>query len=64
MTNMFVRFPRDGVWQSVEIDTLTDAELVTFFCQQDPDTVRRWAIDLAIWIRDHVQVIPDEPADA
>ena len=58
MTGMHITFPRDNVWQRLEIDMLSDAELVTFFCQQDPDTVRRWAVDLAAWIRDHGQEAP------
>lgn len=44
-----VRIQRDGAWQSVDFDTLTDAELEAF-CEVhggDPLTGWRWARTLA-----------------
>ncbi len=64
MTGYFVRIERDGKWQAVELDKMTDAELSTFFEGQErnnPPSVRTWAIALAKWIRDNVGEDPPGP---
>lgn len=54
-TGAFVRVVRDGRGMSLDIATLTNEELETFFAERtDPEELRRWAIFLAKWIRDHV----------
>lgn len=53
-TGFYVRVQRDGKWQNVELDALTDEELRAFFGDQSGDRCRTWAIALAAWIRDHV----------
>jgi hypothetical protein len=54
MTSAYVRVYRDGKWQPIEIDQLTDAELAAF-----ADTMKedgwKWAKFLAAWIRDNVK---------
>jgi hypothetical protein len=57
MTGFFVRIQRDDKWQSIELDQLTDAELCKFFHDSDMSPVQ-WAIALAKWIRNNVQVQP------
>jgi hypothetical protein len=51
MTGMMVRVCRDGVWQNVEIDELTDLEFEVL----DERLDHEWAVALAKWIRDHVK---------
>jgi hypothetical protein len=58
MTGAFVRIERDGRWQDVEIDQLTDPELERFLAAQDAHQLRRWPRLLARWIRDRVQEAP------
>ena len=53
MTGAFVRIKRDGKWQNIEIDQLTDNELESFFLEH-PEAGLKWAIVLAKWIRDNV----------
>lgn len=64
MTSAYVRIQRDGKWQNVEFDCLTDAELDEFR-EGHADAGWRWAIYLAKFIRD--KVAPDytaqEPPD-
>jgi len=54
MTGYFVRIERDGKWQPVEVDQMTDQELEAFF-SDSRETARRWAIVLAKWIRENVK---------
>ena len=51
MTGAYVRILRDGKWDNIEIDQMTDEELDQFL---KPDDSKRWAVFLAKWIRDHV----------
>ena len=53
MTNAFVRMKRDGKWQSIEIDHLTDKELITL-AEDQPTEGWVWAMFLVMWIRDNV----------
>lgn len=59
MTGYFIRVEREGKFESVEIDQMTDAELKTLFEDQDKKdngiSTRAWAITLAKWIRDNVR---------
>ena len=54
MTGAYVRIQRDGKWQAVEIDQLTDAELEQFAQRQGQDGWK-WAKFLATWIRNNVK---------
>lgn len=55
MTGIYVRVMRDGAWQSLEVDTLTDGELSAWARQRAHDDIGwAWAVRLAAWIRDHV----------
>lgn len=54
MTEAYVRINRDGKWQSIEIEKLTDQELEEFEKSQ-PDDGWKWARYLARWIRDNVK---------
>jgi hypothetical protein len=61
MTGFYVRIEREGKFQPVEIDQMTDAELSKFFESQErdnPPSSRAWAIALAKWIRDNVAESP------
>ena len=55
MTGIFVRIERDGRWQLLEFDQLTDAEMVAFIKTQPLTEGWSWAFRLAAWIRDHVE---------
>lgn len=55
MTNIFIRVYRDGQWQSVEFDQLTDQELKDYAASQPKDSGWAWAIALAQWIRENVK---------
>ncbi len=52
-TGAFVRVERDGKWQNIEIDQLTDDELIDF-AEKHPHVGWKWAMVLAKWIRDNV----------
>jgi hypothetical protein len=54
MTGAYIRFCRDGTWQNIEVDQLTDAELDEFEKQSAADGWT-WAKFLAKWIRDNVK---------
>ena len=54
MTSAYVRICRDGEWQAVEFDQLTDAELQDFAAKM-PDDGWKWAKFLAAWIRDNIR---------
>ena len=56
MTGTYVRIERDGKWQSIEIDQLTDAELDTFAAANHQlERGWTWAKFLAKWIRDNIK---------
>lgn len=55
MTGAYLRVQRDGTWMNVEIDLMTDSELEAL-AERQPDRGWTWAIFLARWIRDNVQV--------
>ena len=53
MTGVYVKIERDGRWQNVEIDQLTDDEMVTL-AKALPTKGWVFATFLAAWIRDNV----------
>lgn len=63
MTGAYVRIERNGKWQPIEIDELTDIEL-EWFSAQLPNDGWKWAKFLAAWIRDNVHTEPDLPKEA
>lgn len=58
-TGAYVRIKRDGGFENVEIDQLTDIELAELSKEQ-PNRGWFWAIFLAKWIRDNVNVATEE----
>jgi hypothetical protein len=60
MTGLKVPVCRGKRWQRVEIETLSDAELLALAADADPE--RGWAVAccLASWIRDNVRLVPWE----
>jgi hypothetical protein len=54
MTGAYVRIYREGSWQAVEFDQLTDSEM-NEFADRLPDDGWKWAKFLAQWIRDQVK---------
>ena len=55
MIEAYVRIKRNGEWQNLEIDKLTDAELEKYFQDSPKHKVVAWATFLAGWIRDNVK---------
>jgi hypothetical protein len=53
MTGIYVRIERDGRWQSVEFEDLTEAEMGAFIRERPASDGWAWAIRLAGWIREH-----------
>lgn len=63
MTGAYVRIQRNGKWENVEIDQLTDFELAEFAKSQPVEKGWAWTIWLAGWIRNNVkqtQYVEDE----
>ena len=58
MTGLLVPVCRSGRWQRVEIETLSNDELLALAADADPE--RGWPVAccLASWIRDHVHPVP------
>jgi hypothetical protein len=58
MTGLLVPVKRAGRWLRVEIETLSNDELLALAADADPE--RGWPVAamLAAWIRDHVCPIP------
>lgn len=54
MTGAYVRIQRDGKWQAIEFDQLTDSEMDSF-AKMMPEDGWVWAKFMAKWIRDNVQ---------
>ena len=56
MTGFYVRVLRDGRWQSIEIDQLSDKELDEFISSkiEGQEDGWSWVRALAIWVRDNV----------
>lgn len=66
MTGYFVRVERNGRWQNLEIETLTDAELdalQTIEISHHGSSGWQWTKALAKWIRDNVPTPPPDPPD-
>lgn len=58
MTGLYLRVLRDGKYQNIEMDQLTDAEFTELEEQRKDDAPGigwRFAISLAKWIRDNVK---------
>ena len=53
MTGAYIRIQRNGIWQPIEIDQLTDGELDDFAETQSAEGWK-WAKFLAKWIRDNI----------
>ena len=54
MTGAYLRILRDGKWESIEFDQLTDEEMDTF-AKALPDDGWKWAKFLGSWIRDNIK---------
>jgi len=54
MTGAYVRIQRDGKWENIEFDQLTDEEMEGFAQSQSGFDGWRWAKFLAKWIRDNI----------
>lgn len=54
MTGAYVRVQRDGRWQNVEYDQLTDEELEQWMAEMDADEARKWLRFSVKWMRDNV----------
>jgi hypothetical protein len=61
MTNAPVRVQRNGEWENIDIDQLTDAELDAFAAGCEP-MGWRWAKFLAKWSRENVKLARNAPA--
>lgn len=55
MTNIPIRILRDGKWQPVDIDEMTDQELMEVASSWTVTQAGSFAITLAKWIRDNVK---------
>jgi hypothetical protein len=67
LTGFFLRIKRDGEYQNVEIDQMTEAELEDWAKQQrefNRSGGFRWAIGLATWIRLNVRESSTGPVAA
>ena len=42
MTNAYVRIMREGIWQNVEIEYLTDGERLELFKESSTEDVLKW----------------------
>jgi hypothetical protein len=51
MTGAYVRIKRDGKFQPIEIDQLTEAEIREFLKGRDHEFVQKWVIFLVDWIQ-------------
>lgn len=62
MTGAFLRIQRDGKWQNIEVDQLTDEELDRV-AKEQPERGWVWAKFLVKFIRENVeeQVAPGVP---
>ena len=56
MTGAFVRIKRNGKWQPIEIDQLSEDELHTFLDLQDKEHVVKWVVFLVKWMQEHLMV--------
>jgi hypothetical protein len=59
MTGIYVRVHREGAWQNLECDQLTDTELEAFAAAQPVEQGWPWALALLRWIRDNVREPPE-----
>ena len=60
MTGAYVRIKRDGKWQPIEIEELSEDELHTFLDLQDKEHVVKWVVFLVKWMQLHLMVGPEE----
>ena len=42
MTGAYLRIMREGIWQNVEIEYLTDGERLELFKEAPPEEILRW----------------------
>ncbi len=52
MTGAYLRIKRDGKYQAIEIDQMTDEELTNFF-EEHPYEALKWIHFLVGWIREN-----------
>ena len=55
MTGLVVRILRDGQWQNLEVEELTDAELDAFCASKSPTEGWAWFRAMVRWVRDNVK---------
>jgi len=63
MTGFFVRFCRQGKWQNIEIEELTEIELDHFIETQGPERGWFWARGLIKWIQHNVKIEDSDVVD-
>lgn len=51
MTGGYVRIKRDGKYQSIEIEHLTDSEREEFFKDRDKEEILRWLNMLCLGVK-------------
>jgi site-specific recombinase XerD len=61
MTGIYIRVKRDGKWQSLEIEQLSQEELVEVFKDADKERVILFFAAVTKWMREHL--IEDGSAD-
>lgn len=54
MTGAFVRIERNGKFENIEFENLTEEEMKAFASKQ-PERGWQWAIALAKWIKENVK---------
>jgi hypothetical protein len=67
MTGFMIRIQRDGHWQTIDVDCLTDAELEGWAetgRENNPLSGWIWAKELARWIRENVREPAPTPNEA
>lgn len=61
VTGYFLRIPRGGKWQVVDVARMTDDELRTHFEREDNAVrLRHWVVSLATWIRVQTVLGPEK----
>ena len=61
MTGLFIRVLRNGKWQNIEFEHLTDAEMDNHILRQPVDMGWAYAKALAKWIKENVKEQEPEP---
>lgn len=61
MTGTFLRVKRNGKFENVEIEYLTESELEVLFAQREPSELLRWLIHLVNVLRPIAKYMDKEP---